>query len=109
MSIKQYYILVSCLLFLSCEQRDEAAVQAAIKKQVASNVATFKARRIQQCHKKAMEEAITIADSLMLARALAAKDTSQFIRPTKPTKPMVNMPVQHTPVAPLFEKEGGRR
>jgi len=93
------------LLLVSCEQRDEVAVQAKIKERVARNVAIFKERRIQQCHKAAMEEAIVIADSLILAEALAARDTSQFIRPTKPIKPMVNIPKDDTPIAPLFEKK----
>ena len=102
-------VLIS--LLASCEQRDELAVQALIKEQVASNVQVFRNRRIQICYKTAMEEAVYIADSIAIARALASKDTSQFIRPLKPVKPKVIIPKDDTPVAPLFkegEKERGK-
>ena len=91
-------------LFISCEQRDEMAVQALIKEQVASNVEVFRNRRIQICHREAMAEAVYIADSMVIARALALKDTSQFIRPLKPAKPTMIIPKDDTPVVPLFEE-----
>ena len=100
-----FYILGSVLLLLSCEQRDEAAVQAVIQERVAANIDLFRERQIRKCHKETMQEAIFMADSLVLAQALAAKDTSQFIRPIKPTKPTVNIPKDDTPIAPLFEEK----
>lgn len=91
-------------LMMSCEERDEAAVQALIRERVASNIAQFTARQTQQCYKKAMEEAVYVADSLVIAQALAAIDTSQFIRPIKPSKPTVIIPKDNTPISPLFEE-----
>lgn len=98
------FLLVVVSLFLSCEQRDELAVQVLIKEQVASNVKVFRNRRIEICYKEAMAEAVYIADSIAIAQALASKDTSRFIRPVKPAKPPVVIPKEDTPVAPLFKK-----
>lgn len=104
-------MIASIGLLISCEQRDELAVQALIKEQVASNVEVFRNRRIQICYKEAMEEAVYLADSVVIAQALASKDTSQFIRPLKPVKPTVIIPKDDTPVAPLFNegKEKGEK
>jgi len=98
-------ILVLLCLCCSCEQRDEAAVQTLIKERVAANIAQFENRQKQQCYKKAMQEAVLVADSIVLAQALAAKDTSQLFRPTKPLKPTVVIPKDDTPIAPLFKEK----
>lgn len=94
-----------CLLS-SCEQRNEAAVQALIREKVAANTAQFEDRKKKECFKKTMEEAILVADSIVIARALAAKDTSQLIRPIKPSKPTIVIPKDDTPIAPLFKENG---
>lgn len=101
-----FFAFVVMGTLLSCEQRDELAVQALIKKQVASNVELFRNRRIQICYQEAMEEALYIADSIAIANAIASKDTSQFIRPSKPAKPTVIIPKEGAPIAPLFREEG---
>ena len=90
-------------LFLNCDQRDEAAIQALIKEQVAENIATFKARQQARCDKEVIEEALFMADSILMANALLAKDTSRFVRPVKPPKPNVVMPAVTEPIAPLFK------
>ena len=95
-------ILISGL-FITCEQRDEAAIQILIKQKVADNIATFKTRQIARCNKEALEEAILIADSILLANAILAKDTSRFVRPIKPIKPNVALPTSVEPIAPLFK------
>jgi len=91
------------VLFINCEQRDEVAIQALIKQQVAGNIATFKARQMARCNKEALEEAIFMADSILIANALSAKDTSRFVRPVKPIKPNVVLPIVTEPIVPLFK------
>jgi len=90
-------------LFISCEQRDEAAIQNLLQEQVAENIAIFKARQTARCHKEALEEAILVADSILIAHALSAKDTSRFVRPIKPIKPNVVLPTVTEPITPLFK------
>ena len=51
-----------------------------------------------------MDEALLIADSIVIARAMAAKDTSSFKRPIKPKKPTMVLPVNNEPIAPLFQE-----
>ena len=99
------YILVLICIVYSCEQRDEAAVQALIKERVAANIAQFKNRQLQQCYEKAKKEAVLVADSIVIAQALAAKDTSQLFRPIKPSKPRVVITKDDTPIAPLFKEQ----
>ncbi len=93
-----------CIGFGTCEQRDEEAIQTLIREQVEKNLAVFEAKQLARCHKEAMEEALIVADSIVIARALAAKDTSNFKRPIKPQKPTVNLPVGDGPIVPLFQK-----
>jgi len=94
----------ACMVFIACEHRDEAAIQALILEQVEKNVAVFEAKRLARCHKEAMEEALIVADSIVIARAMAAKDTSSFKRPIKPKKPTMVLPVDNEPIAPLFQE-----
>ncbi len=93
-----------CVSAVACEHRDEEAIQTVIREQVEKNLAVFEAKQLARCHKEAMEEALIVADSIVIARALAAKDTSNFMRPIKPQKPAVNLPVGDGPIAPLFQK-----
>lgn len=93
-----------CISFGACEHRDEEAIQTLIREQVEKNIASFEAKQLARCHKEAMEEALIVADSIVIARALAAKDTSSFKRPIKPQKPTVNLPIDDGPIAPLFDK-----
>lgn len=100
-------LLFSCACFFlaSCDQRDEAAITALVLEKVESNVAAFKKKQLTRCHKEAMDLALEKADSIVLAQALAAKDTSRFSRPIKPKKPIVTIPSETVPIAPLFNKE----
>jgi len=88
----------------SCDQRDEAAIEALVLEKVEENILIFKNKQLTRCHKEAMEIALERADSTVLAQALAAKDTSHFIRPIKPQKPTVTIPSETVPVAPLFNE-----
>lgn len=98
------FLIVTCIGFVACEHRDEEAIQVLITEQVEKNIAAFEAKRFARCHKEAMEEALIVADSIVIARALAAKDTSNFKRPIKPRKPTVILPTDNGPVAPLFQE-----
>lgn len=100
----KYFFTGICLVFIACEHRDEAAIQVLIMEQVEKNVSAFEAQQLARCHKEAMDEALLVADSIVIARALAAKDTSNFKRPIKPKKPIVTVPVDNGPIAPLFQK-----
>ena len=104
-SKKYIRFLVSCLLLLliiSCDERDEAAIQALIAENIEENLEQYRAREIARCHQEVLEEALILADSLVLAAALQAKDTSRLRKPLKPQKPMLKLPVDDTPLAPLF-------
>ena len=102
--IKFVSLLIGCfgLLLMSCEERDEAAVQALIAENIEQNLAQFQARQLARCHQEAMDEALLLADSLVLAMAMRPTDTSRLVKPVKPQKPMVKLPVDDTPLAPLF-------
>ena len=63
----------------------------------------IKRKRIA-CFKEAMEKALVIADSAMIKMALSKVDTTGKInRPAKPPRPEVDLPVDTTPIRPLFE------
>ena len=100
----RYFLISACIGFVACEHRDEAAIQALIKEQVEKNIVTFETNQLARCHKEAMEEALVIADSIVMARAMAAKDTSRFKRPIKPKKPTMMLPVNNEPITPLFQE-----
>lgn len=97
------FLLGACISFAACEHRDEAAIQALITEQVERNLATFEAKQLARCHREAMKEALIVADSIVMRRALAAKNSSNLKRPTKPIKPTVVLPVDNGPIAPLFQ------
>ena len=94
-------LLVSCLF--ACH--DKAALkQALIEKTVKEKVVDYHKKKIATCTKEALEEALEIVDSVMIRLALSKVDTSgRGNRPAKPLRPELNLPVDTTPIKPLFE------
>lgn len=89
--------------FAACQ--DKAALkQALIEKMVQDKIDNHVTRKKAACFKKAMDEALVIADSVMIQLALSQVDTSGKVnRPAKPARPEIDLPVDTTPIQPLFE------
>ena len=96
-------ILISICCLFACH--DKAALkQALIDKTVKEKIASHKRKKIATCNREALAEALEIADSVMIKLALSKVDTSgQGNRPLKPARPELNLPVDTTPIKPLFE------
>ena len=94
-----------CLLVGLSACQDKAALkQALIEKTIQEKITSFKQKKIMTCTKEALAEAVIIADSVMINLALNYVDTSgRGNRPAKPTRPELDLPVDTTPIKPLFE------
>jgi len=98
-----YFIFFMAFCFIACH--DEAALkQALIEKMVQKKIDNHITIKRTVCFKEAMTEALVIADSAMIKMALSKVDTSGKInRPAKPLRPEIDLPVDTTPIRPLFE------
>ncbi|GEM_PF-4282324 len=97
---------IGCLLICSLFAcHDKAALtQALIAETVTQKVASHQRKKIATCKREALAEALEIADSVMIKLALSKVDTSgQGNRPLKPARPELDLPVDTTPIKPLFE------
>ena len=95
------FLIVASLL--ACH--DKAALkQALIEKTVKDKVTNHQKKKKATCKKEALAEALVIADSVMIQLALSKMDTNGIgNRPVKPARPELNLPVDTTPIKPLFE------
>ena len=93
------------LLCTLCACHDKAALrQALIEETVQQKVTSHQRKKTKTCKEEAMREALIIADSVMIKLALSKVDTSgQGNRPVKPARPELDLPVDTTPIKPLFE------
>lgn len=84
---------------------DKAALkQALIEQTVKEKVANHQKKKKATCRQEALAEAVIIADSVMIKLALSKVDTGgQGNRPIKPSRPDLDLPVDTTPIKPLFE------
>jgi len=89
--------------FAACH--DKAALkQALIEKTVQDKIDNHLTKKKAACLQEAISEALVIADSTMIRLALSKVDTSGKVnRPTKPPRPEIDLPVDTTPIQPLFE------
>jgi hypothetical protein len=69
----------------SDDARGRVDVEAAITAQVETRIREFKQVQWDNCRKRAQDEALLIADSIMLERAMLQRDTSY--RPARPVRP----------------------
>jgi hypothetical protein len=69
----------------SDDARGRVDVEAAIAAQVETRIREFKQVQWDNCRKRAQDEALLIADSIMLERAMLQRDTSY--RPARPVRP----------------------
>ena len=101
---KSYFSFVF-LLFCLTSCHDKAALkQVIIEKRVQEKIDNHITKKKAACFKEAMEEALVLADSMMIKLALSKVDTSGGInRPAKPARPEIDLPVDTTPIQPLFE------
>ena len=86
---------------IACHDK-EALKQAMIEKIVKERIENHQKIRIANCEKEALEKAEAIADSLLIQAALTMDTTSRINRPIKPTRPNVHLPLDTTPIKPLF-------
>ena len=109
-SIKRFlYGLCGCCCLIACHN-EEALRQALIEKTVKEKVANHQKRKTAVCNKEIMQKAIELADSLMIKLALSKSDSSKnIVKPAKPVRPNISLPVDTTPIKPLFEDTLARK
>ncbi|MFK7982155.1 MAG: hypothetical protein AB8G86_19400 [Saprospiraceae bacterium] len=102
---KNKFLGLSIILISLSACHDKAALkQALIENTVKQKVANHQKKKKATCRREALAEAVLIADSLMIKLALSKADTSgQGNRPVKPARPELDLPVDTTPIKPLFE------
>jgi len=102
---KNTFLGLSILLIsLSACHDKEALKQALIEQTVKEKIANHQKKKTTTCRKEALAEALVIADSVMIQLALSNVDTSgKGNRPIKPARPELDLPVDTTPIKPLFE------
>lgn len=102
---KKSFFLFVCLFFHLTSCHDKAALkQVIIEKMVQEKIDKHITKKKAACFKEAMDEALVLADSMMIKLALSKVDTSGVInRPAKPARPEIDLPVDTTPIQPLFE------
>lgn len=99
-----YFLLFLMITSLLACHDKEALKQALIEKTVKDKVANHQKKKKAACKKEALVEALVIADSVMIQLALSKVDTNGIgNRPVKPARPELNLPVDTTPIKPLFE------
>ena len=97
-------ICLLLIVFSSCHDK-EALKKALIEKTVKEKIATFKKQKMATCRKEALTKALTMADYEMIQAALNKVDTTgRGNRPEKPSRPSLDLPVDTTPIKPLFEE-----
>ncbi len=103
------YFVLTVFCFAACH--DNAALKhTLIEKMVQEKIDHHVANKKATCFKEAMDEALVISDSVMIQLALSKVDTSGKInRPAKPPRPEIDLPVDTTPIRPLFEDTIVRR
>lgn len=100
---KQLLFLICLFFFCNACHDKEALRQAMIEKIVKEKVDSYKRKKTTTCNKTILEEAVEIADSIMIHTALHQVDTSSEItRPIKPVRPDILLPVDTSPIRPLF-------
>lgn len=103
---KNKFLGLSLLLMATSACHDKAALkQALIEKTVQEKITSFERKKRATCQREALEEVLEIADSIMIQLALSKVDTTgKGNRPIKPIRPILDLPVDTTPIKPLFEK-----
>ncbi len=100
-------ILLICLFagvsHCGADERDEAAIQAAIQESYEAKVALYIKGRKERCLEEIYEEANLIVDSILLQDARRKRDTlGKPQRPVKPIKPEIKTVIDSLPIAPLL-------
>ena len=103
--MKKLIFTVFIFLFLACnhEVERQTLIDAAIKEKVAD----FQEKKINEYRKREFEDATKIADSILLLNAdlwQLSMDSlgTRPVRVEKPKIPNITIPLDSTPVNPLF-------
>jgi hypothetical protein len=90
------------LFFIACN--NEAAMKETfIQQEVLNSIEKYKVKRRMECITAALDSANRIADSIILVK-MSAVDTGLLKRPPKPIKPIIQSPLDTTPVQPIILK-----
>lgn len=92
---------------MAFEQIDEdQKLEKIIEQGVAIKLQAFRDRKIDDCHEKALEKAVALADSTIKAMVYEGKirEKSDEV-PTKPEKPVFRKLRDSLNLKPLFEKD----
>ncbi len=105
-----YLLIVGTTLFVllsNCggRSRTEIDVEAEIQKNVAERLESFRQRQLEDCRAEAIEEASQRADSILIARARAARSgDAKPARPARPAVPPAKTLSDSLELHPLFKK-----
>lgn len=85
------------------DRRNEEAVRELIESSVEQRIQNFREVRMQRCYEAVVAAASDIADSILIERALQARDTiPKPPRPARPPKPEVRKPEDSLLVSPFI-------
>lgn len=105
--IKQWIKLgvVLCLgLFLfSCKAPEGKSKQDVMNERLERKLISWKATYAKKCSKDVLEAAAAIVDSTLIANARNSRRKNRPPKPRKPGQPVVEIPVDTTPIAPLID------
>ena len=103
-SFNRFRIGGVCLLFLVACQDTAALKTRLINQTITEKIEAHKSKKKAACIEAALEEAKIKADSQMILLALRKQDTSVIVeRPSKPVRPDLLLPVDTSPIKPLFK------
>jgi len=94
------------LVFLSCESEEEktAKVEQRLQEETDRRVAEYVRILERNCQEKVLEEAIRIADSLLVLEARLSTDTIlKPLKPLRPDKPDAQILRDTTPIKPFLK------
>ncbi len=100
--------LLALLLAAACaeDDRNRLAVESVIEEEVAKRVEAYKNGRMSRCYSEAVEEASTIADSILLLQARLSRDSlPKPPRPSKPERPELKTLKDSLRVAPIIRRD----
>lgn len=103
-----FFALLISVAVSGCEgetNRSEVR-QAAIEREVARKLETFRKIKDQNCRDEVLTAASLIADSLIIANARMQLDTTfKPPKPFKPEQPTLQTLIDSVPVKPLFKEK----
>jgi hypothetical protein len=88
---------------LSDQEYSQEEVQQLMQAELDRRITNFKTVRAKRCREELLEQAVTLADSILLVESRASvKDPG---RPARVERPELRRPKDSLPIAPLFRRD----